>query len=313
MTTLNQTPSLAGRDLLSIASLSAEELTSIMDLAERLKRDPISGAGALAGRSIIMLFEKASLRTRVSFEVGIHRLGGQAIYFDQSRQRLGERESIKDYARNLERWVDGIIARVFSHVALEELAEHADVPVVNALSDIEHPCQAIADVLTLRERRGSLDGARLCYIGDPNNVCHSLMLACATLGVGITVIAPPGEGPDGDIYDCAASLASAAGAALDVSTNPRDVAGHDAVYTDTWTSMGASSDPDRLRAFEPYRVTPELMARAGRDALFMHCLPATRGAEVVDEVIDSPASVVYDQAENRMHAQNALLAQLFAR
>lgn len=298
-------------DFISLLDLEGPSLAEVLDLAERVKAEPARWARALAGRSAVLLFEKPSLRTRVTFEVGVAKLGGLAMYFEHTSSRIGEREPIVDYGRNLERWVDVIVARVFDHATLTGLAEHAGVPVVNALSDHEHPCQALADMLTLRERLGRLEGARLAYVGDGNNVCHSLMLAAARLGVDMVVITPDGYAPDPGVVDAARAHAARAGQELLVTPDLAAVAGADAVYTDTWVSMGQDDQAStRNAALRPYQVTQRVMARAGEGAIFMHCLPAHRGMEVAAEVIDGPHSAVYDQAENRMHAQNALLLHL---
>lgn len=308
-------PSLLGTDLLSISSLSPAQIRSLFALAARVKADFRPYSQALLHKSAILIFEKPSLRTKVTFEVGIHNLGGTPIYMDQSASRLGERESIRDYGKNLERWVQCIVARVYSQRALEELAHHASVPVINALSDRFHPCQALADLFTLQEHLGSLQGAKLAYVGDGNNVCHSLMHAATLLGVDTTVVTPNGYAPAADVTDQCARFASASGSKLTISTDVAAVAGHHAVYTDVWVSMGqADQNGTRRAAFAGYQVNAELMQMASRGlkspAMFMHCLPAQRGVEVTDEVIDAPSSVVYDQAENRMHAQNALLLQI---
>ncbi|GMV24911.1 MAG: ornithine carbamoyltransferase, catabolic [Phycisphaerae bacterium] len=307
---------LAGSDLLTVATLSSGELLSILDLAARVKADVMPYSRALEHKSVIMIFEKPSLRTKVTFEVGVHRLGGAPIYMDQSASRLGERESIRDYGKNLERWCQLIVARVFSHKALCELAHHAGVPVINALSDRFHPCQALADVLTIREHLKTFRGVRVAFVGDGNNVCHSLMHAATLLGMGITVVSPPGYAPAADVVEECRGFAAATGGSLTVTSDLEAVAGHHAVYTDVWVSMGQGEQAAaRNKAFAAYQVNAELMARASRGlpspALFMHCLPAQRGVEVTDEVIDSPSSVVYDQAENRMHAQNALMLKIF--
>lgn len=318
------TRAIAADDMLSGAELSRTELEALFALATACKENPEAYAGALAGKSVALLFEKPSLRTRVSFEVGLHRLGGQAIFLDQQGSKIGAREAIKDYAKNLERWCHALVGRVDRHATLAALADHASVPVVNALCDQFHPCQALADYLTLRERLGSLQGARLAYVGDGNNVCHSLLLLGARLGVNITVISPPGHGPDPMVAQQACAIAALTGGWIDITTDLGAVRGADAVYTDAWTSMGTKETPERLAAFEPYRVDSAVMAMAasGRPAgacpgapepLFMHCLPAHRGQEVTDEVIDSDASVVYDQAENRLHAQCALLLMLLGK
>lgn len=317
---LAPTRAIASDDLLSGAELSRAELEALFTLATACKESPETYAGALAGKSVALLFEKPSLRTRVSFEVGLHRLGGQAIFLDQQDSKIGAREAIKDYAKNLERWCHALVGRVDRHATLVALADHASVPVVNALCDQFHPCQALADFLTLRERLGSLQGARLAYVGDGNNVCHSLLLIGARLGVNMTVVSPPGHGPDPMVAQQACAIAALTGGWIDITTDLGAVRGADAVYTDAWTSMGTAETPERLAAFEPYRVDSAVMAMAasGRPEgapkpLFMHCLPAHRGQEVTDEVIDSDASVVYDQAENRMHAQCALLLMLLGK
>lgn len=305
------------KDLLAITDLDPGELASLLDQAAALKADGAAHRAALAGASVVLLFEKPSLRTRISFEVGINRLGGHAIYMDHAGQRLGERESVGDYARNLERWVQCIVARVHAHDVVVDLARSCNVPVINGLCDLHHPCQAIADLLTLREHKGKLAGLRIAYIGDGNNVCHSLMHAAAMMGASVTVITPPGFEPNATMVVEARALAASTGAEIALSNDPGAVADHDAVYTDVWISMGAAPASDheraeRLALFRPYQVNAALMRTAGADAIFMHCLPAKRGVEVTDEVIDSGASVVFDQAENRLHAQNAVLMQLVA-
>lgn len=280
-----------------------------------MKADPSKFSEALKGRSIAMLFEKPSLRTRVSFEVGIHRLGAQAVYLDHSEQRLGERETVADYGHNLERWVDAIVARVYKQTVLEQMSEASKVPVVNALSDMFHPCQALADFLTLQEKRTELKGLRLAYVGDGNNVCHSLMELGAILGAHVTALTPAGRDPTASVLEECRAIGAKTGSQLKVTHDLADIAGHDAVYTDVWVSMGQGSETDRIRKlFKPFQVTAGLMQKAAagtkQTPLFMHCLPAHRGSEVTDEVIDSPASVVFDQAENRMHAQMALLLHM---
>lgn len=301
-------------DLLTVASLSHADLRRVLATAHAFKREPARFARALAGKSVVMLFEKPSLRTRVSFEVGVARLGGHALYYDHGKERIGQRESVKDYAKNLERWVHAIVARVYAQKTLEELAAHARVPVVNALSDSDHPCQALADVLTLEERFGTVEGLRVAYVGDGNNVCVSLAEAVTTLGGHMRVICPRGYEPDAGAMQRLARIAATNGGSVELIHDAHAVTGCAAVYTDTWVSMHQESESDaRERAFVPFRVDAALMARAGaggNPAVFMHCLPAHRGEEVTDEVIDSPQSLVYDQAENRLHAQNAALLHL---
>lgn len=303
----------ATEDFLSVHQLSTAELERLFRTAHAWKRDPAPYAQALAGKSIVMLFEKASLRTRLSFEVGIHRLGGQAVYYDHSGSRIGQRESIRDYAKNLECWVHAIVARVYSHKVLEEMAQHATIPVINALCDLHHPCQAVADLFTLEERFGSVKGLRMAWVGDGNNVCHSLMITAMKLGVHMTVITPPQYAPKPDVVAQCLTYAQETGATLTLTSDPSAVSGHDAVYTDVWTSMGSEAESAvREQVFKPFQVNARLMSHANMGALFMHCLPAHRGMEVTDEVIDGPYSVVLDQAENRMHVQNALLLHMLA-
>ena len=259
-----------------------------------------------------MIFEKPSLRTRTTFEVGMTSLGGFAVYLDHTKPRLGEREAIKDIARNLERWVHGIVARTFAHESVLELAANASIPVINALTDLFHPCQALADFFTLHEKFGSLKGLKLAFVGDGNNVSHSLMIMGAKLGVSIRVATPPGYEPKSEVLEAARAFATETGATVEALHDPvRAVAGAQAVYADVWTSMGQEYAAHmRSQVFAPYRVTKDLMAAADSAAVFMHCLPAHRGQEVTDEVIDSTQSVVYDQAENRLHAQKALMILL---
>ncbi|MBX3316969.1 MAG: ornithine carbamoyltransferase [Phycisphaeraceae bacterium] len=302
-------------DLLTLDELGGEGVRQIFETAAAMKATPGEFRGVLSGKSVIMLFEKPSLRTRVSFEVGVARLGGHAMFYDHGSVKIGERESVKDYAKNLERWVDCIVARVFKHNILEELAFYSSKPVVNALSDMHHPCQALADFFTLRERVGSDESLKLAYVGDGNNVAHSLILAGAMLGSHLTIVTPPGFEPQFDVLRRAMAHAQKSGAKITVTNDVEAVEGHDAVYTDVWVSMGqASQQAFRLAAFQGYQVDAELMALASKGrpmpAFFMHCLPANRNIEVTDEVIDSASSVVYDQAENRMHVQMALLAKL---
>jgi len=306
---------LAGGDLLSLTDLTPRAILDLFETARAMKADITPYRKVLDGKTVIMLFEKASLRTRITFETGVHKLGGAPIYMEHSTQRLGERESMKDYGKNLERWIDCIVARVYSHKVIEELADAARVPVINALSDRFHPCQGLADLFTLAERPDGLGGKSLAYIGDGNNVCHSLMHAATMLGVDMTVVTPKGYGPAADVVEECTRFAAAAGCTLRLSTDAAAVEGHHAVYTDVWVSMGqADQAGKRRKVFADYQVNAGLMERAGRGieggSLFMHCLPAQRGVEVTDEVIDSHNSVVYDQAENRMHVQNALLVKL---
>jgi ornithine carbamoyltransferase len=301
---------LDGRDFLSVADLSAGELTYLLDLADRLKAGEQSKA--LEGRSVALLFEHPSLRTRLTFDLGIQQLGGHAIYMSPSEVNLDSREPVPDVARNLERWVQCIVARVRYHSSLVELAEAARVPVINALSDREHPCQALADFQTLRERFGDLRGSVLLYCGDGNNVCHSLLLAGAKLGMSVWVATPPAFEPRPEIVSLARREAQHTGATIRVERSPDGMVGDaDALYTDVWASMGQETEKEqRRRVFGPYQLNERLVAKAKPGALVMHCLPAQRGEEITDEVMDGPRSVVFDQAENRLHAQKALLSML---
>jgi ornithine carbamoyltransferase len=292
--------------------LTLDDLKLLFDLSERLKATPGEYAQVLRGKQLAMIFEKPSLRTRTTFEVGITSLGGFAVYLEHTKPRLGEREAVRDIARNLDRWVDGIVARTFAHESVLELAANASIPVINALTDLYHPCQALADYFTLHEKFESLKGLKLAFVGDGNNVCHSLMILGAKLGASVRVATPPGYEPKPEMLETARAFAAETGATIEATHDPiQAVAGAHAVYTDVWTSMGQEHAAHlRNQVFAPYRVTKELMAVAESGAVFMHCLPAHRGQEVTDEVLDSPQSVVYDQAENRLHAQKALMILL---
>jgi ornithine carbamoyltransferase len=300
---------LESRSVTHDLDLATEEVVYLLDLALEVKRDPTAFSQALAGRFLSLLFEKPSLRTRLTFEVAIAQMGGGAIL---SVGPVADREPVKDVARNLDRWTNGIVARTFSQDTIVELARWSSVPVINALSDVYHPCQALADVLTLKEQFKELAGVKLAYVGDGNNVAHSLLLTASRLGVSVAVASPKGYEPKPEIVEQAAALAAASGAAVSVSNEPAQaVQGADAVYTDVWASMGQEGQKsERLKAFRAYQVTSGLMSAARPGAVFMHCLPAKRGEEVTDEVIESRQSVVFDQAENRLHAQKALLLML---
>jgi ornithine carbamoyltransferase len=293
-------------DVLKDLDLTDDELLYALDLADEVKRAPRDFSQALAGKSIALLFEKPSLRTRMTFELAIKQLGGDSVAMDGP---LGEREPLKDVARNFDRWVNGIVARVFSHSTVRELARWSAVPVINALCDEYHPCQALADAQTLRSKFGELRGRKLAFVGDGNNVAHSLMLTAARLGMDFSLACPNGFEPNPEVLAEAEGLAEIAGGAVEVTHDPAKAArGAHAVYTDVWTSMGQESEAsERKLAFGAFQVNEALMAKAESDAIFMHCLPAKRGEEVTDAVIESAASVVFDQAENRLHAQKALL------
>jgi ornithine carbamoyltransferase len=302
----------ATRDLLTGTEWSPAQLRELFHLTADIKASPDRYREALRGRFLALIFEKPSLRTRVTFEVGMQSLGGGAIFLDHTGTRLGLRESIKDVAKNLERWVHAIVARVFEQTVLEELASHAAIPVINALSDRFHPCQALADFFTLEERFGSLAGLVLAYVGDGNNVCHSLLLAGARVGAHVRVATPEGYEPDAGVVIEARRAAQETKGKIEILRAPEEaVAGAQAVYTDVWASMGQESEAAaRERIFSPYQVNEALFALAAPDAVFSHCLPAHRGLEVTDAVLDSPRSIVYDQAENRLHVQKAILYTL---
>ena len=296
-------------DLVSTRDLGPAGVDAVLHLAGVMKARPADFRRALTGRQMVMFFEKPSLRTRLTFEAGMVSLGGTAMFVDQTHERLDAREKLSDVAHNLERWVDLIVLRTFSQQTIEGMAQYAPVPVINALSDLEHPCQALADYLTLLERFGDMKDRCLAYVGDGNNVAHSLLLTCACLGSRIRVATPAGYAPDPQIVADAREIAEETGAEIELLADPHEaVAGADAIYTDAWTSMGQEREEDeRTRTFPPYQVNAELMAEAAPHAVFMHCLPAHRGLEVTDDVIDSPQSVVFEQAENRLHAQKAIL------
>jgi len=295
------------RDLVRIADLSGAEIETVLALAARLKRETRAREAhpLLAGRTLAMIFEKPSLRTRVTFEVGMVQLGGAAIHLAPGDIRLGERESAGDIAKNLERWVDVIMARTFAHKSVVDLAAGARVPVINGLSDLHHPCQVLSDCFTLLEHRGRLDGLRVVFVGDGNNMVHSWMDAAARLGFDFVLACPPG-------YEADPAITAEAGAHVSVTHDAAAaVRGADVVYTDVWTSMGQEAEAEaRRRAFRPYQVNERLVAGAKPDALVMHCLPAHRGEEITDAVIDAPRSVVFDQAENRLHVQKAIMVWL---
>ena len=314
-TTAPEITTLSTQHLLRDTDLSGDELRSLLRLAVDLKTSPADYASTLAGRYASMLFEKPSLRTRVTFELAMKQLGGDAVFQDHRGEKIGEREPARDMARNLDRWFDVIIARTYSQDTVETLAEWSSKPVVNALTGRFHPCQAMADYLTLHERFGDLTGLKVTYVGDGNNVCHSLMLSGALLGVNVVVAVPEGYEPEEEIVEQAREIAEANGATVTLTTNYREgVKGAVGVYTDVWTSMGWEQETQERRiAFADYQVDDEMMNLAGPEAVFMHCLPALRGEEVTDAVIESDRSVVFDQAENRLHAQKALLLMLLAR
>jgi ornithine carbamoyltransferase len=299
-----------GRDLLSISDLNAEELATVLSTAASLKRD--GSPRALDGQTLALLFEKPSLRTRVSFDVAMQQLGGHTVYLSQSEVGLGQREPVGDVARVLSRYVHGIVARTYAQRTLTDLAEYASVPVINALSDEEHPCQALADLLTVQEHKGQVRGVRIAFIGDGNNVASSLAHASVLAGAEFSIASPPGYRLSEAAQVQAEALARSTGGRFRTVDSPQEaVREADVVYTDVWTSMGQEhSYAQRVQAFAGFQVTAELMALAGPDAIFMHDLPVHRGEETVDDVIEGSQSVVFDQAENRLHAQRAILLLL---
>lgn len=299
-------------DLLAGSEWGSEQIRELYHLAADIKARPERYRSALTGRFLALIFEKPSLRTRVTFEVGIASMGGGTVFLDHTQARLGERESVSDVGKNLERWVQGIVARVFEHKVLEELAANASIPVINALSDRCHPCQALADFFTLEERFGSARGLKFAYVGDGNNMCHSLVTIGARLGVHVRVATPTGYEPDPTVVSEARRVARENRGKIEILHSPEEaVSGAQAVYTDVWASMGQESEAaEREAIFAPYQVNRGLLEQADPNALFMHCLPAHRGSEVTAEVIDSPQSIVFDQSENRLHVQKAILLTL---
>jgi ornithine carbamoyltransferase len=301
------------KDLISIKDLTTKEVGRIFQTAAELKKDPRAFGDALGGCSVALIFEKPSLRTRVTFDLGATQMGASCVYLDHQGVRLGERESVKDMALNLERWVDVIVARTYSHETVVELAAHSSVPVINGLSEFSHPCQGLTDYFTLTEKVGSdLKGFSLAYVGDGNNTCHSLIFGAVKLGAHIRVGTPKGYEPSAEVVKLARREARRTGAKIEIVHDPYEaVDGVQAVYTDVWASMGFEAETERRREiFSSYRVTKKLMAAAARGAFFMHCLPAHRGDEVDAQVIDSDCAIVYDQAENRLHTQKAIMLLL---
>jgi ornithine carbamoyltransferase len=303
------------RNFLSIDDLTPEELARLLDLSGKVKASPADYAGRLTGLSVAMIFEKPSTRTRISFEVGLFQLGAHPLALSSSELQLGRGESIEDTGRVLSRYVDAIVLRTFGQERLEGLARTATVPIVNALSDFEHPCQALADLLTIEEKKGSLAGLTLAYVGDGNNVAHSLLLGGAKSGMLVRVSSPPGYEPIPQVVERAREIGAETGGGALVTNDPLEgTTGADVLYTDVWASMGQEAEAtERTLVFQAYRVDEAAVARASPDVVVMHCLPAHRGQEITDEVIDGPHAVVWDQAENRLHTQKALLIWLLGR
>ncbi len=315
---MNSNPSETGepmkRDLLTIADLTSKEIDNLLKRSASLKKIQRQGRihHSLKGKSLGMIFEKSSTRTRVSFEVGMYQLGGQALFLSANDLQIGRGEPIADTARTLSRYLDGIMIRTFAQATVEELAQHASIPVINGLTDLHHPCQALADLFTIKEKRGRLKGLKFSYVGDGNNMAHSLIEACVKTGMHAFLACPPGYEPDAGIMRAARMAAAKTGSEVRLTNDPgKAVAGADIVYTDVWASMGQEREhAKRVHAFRGYQVDRKLMQLAGPKALVMHCLPAHRGEEIAAEVIDGPQSVVFDQAENRLHAQKAVLEML---
>jgi len=311
---LPEAQALHGRDFLCLRDLTEAELELVFRVTEDLKARQRAGQPHpwLAGKSLGMIFQKASTRTRVSFEVGMYQLGGQPLFLSSRDLQLGRGETIADTARVLSRYLDGIMIRTYAQEEVEELARHATIPVINGLTDLLHPCQALADLFTIREKRGKLAGLKLAYVGDGNNVAHSLLIGGAKVGLEVWIASPAGYAPKDEIVAEAEALAAQTGAKITITQDPKAAAaGADVLYTDVWASMGQEAEAEeRRRIFAPYQLNEDLVALAKENVLVMHCLPAHRGEEITDEVIDGPHSVVWDQAENRLHTQKALLLLL---
>jgi len=300
------------KDFLSIRDFSSSDIQYLLTLGRQVKAHPTAYSGALKRQTLAMIFEKPSLRTRVTFDVGIQQLGGFSLYLSPAEINLGKRESVYDVAKNLERMVQGIMIRTFSHEIVEQMAKYASIPIINGLTDYSHPCQAMADFLTIWEAKGNLDGLKVVFIGDGNNVARSLAFAGAQLGAHVWVVTPPGYELDAKSVEWARKRGAETGGTCTITNDPDEAAhGADVIYTDVWASMGQEGEADkRKHIFLPYQVDATLFRRAKKDAIFLHCLPAHRGDEVTDEVIDSPRSLVFQQAENRLHAQKAIMLEL---
>ncbi|WP_427980212.1 ornithine carbamoyltransferase [Agarivorans sp.] len=300
------------KHLLSLQELTQEQILGLLELAAKIKTSPADYGQTLAGKSVVTLFEKPSLRTRVTFDIGINRLGGHAVYLDQQNGAMGERESVKDFASNITRWADAIVARVFSHKTLLTLREHASVPIINSLCDLYHPCQGLADFQTISEHYSDLSKVKLAYIGDGNNVTHSLLLGGAILGMEVAAICPLGSSPDAQVVQKAQALAKIHGGKIVVSDKIEDIKGYDVVYGDTWVSMGDDTPLQSVKdKFIAYQINQNLLQQCGINHV-LHCQPAHRELEITSEVMDGPQSLIFDQAENRMHAQNAVLVSLLS-
>jgi len=300
------------RDFIRLMDYSSAEILALIDSAHQLKKQKGKLRSDLKGKTVALVFQKPSNRTRVSFEVGVYELGGNCLYLGPEEINLGKRETTHDVAKTLSRYVDCIVARVFYNKDIEELALHADVPVINALCDLYHPCQALADIQTIREQLGKFKGLTLAYVGDGNNVFHSLMMACVKVGIDVRFAGPKGYGPNAEIVNVAKGVAKKNGCTIEFGKNPKEaVKGAHVIYSDVWVSMGQESQTaKRVREFKGYQINGDLVKLADKDYIFMHCLPAHRGMEVTADIIDGKHSVIFDQAENRLHAQKAVLLKL---
>ncbi|MEL0629104.1 ornithine carbamoyltransferase [Psychromonas aquatilis] len=297
-------------NLLTGMEMTQQQALDLIALGKDLKANPSKYAQSLAGKSVVTLFEKQSLRTRVTFDIGVNKLGGHAVYLDQTNGAMGNREDVKDFAANISRWADCIVARVFDHKTILELEEHSTVPVINSLCDLYHPCQGMADFLTISQNYDDLTKVKLAYIGDGNNVTHSLFIAGAILGATVTAVCPLGHSPDAQILKKAEEIAKTTGATITVTNNIDDIKGYDVVYGDTWLSMGDETPLEQIKAkFMPYQINQELLDQTGIKHI-LHCQPAHRGLDITSDVMDGPASLIFDQAENRMHIQNAIMLTL---
>jgi len=297
-------------NLLTGMEMTQQQALELIALGKDLKANPSKYAQALAGKSVVTLFEKQSLRTRVTFDIGVNKLGGHAVYLDQTNGAMGSREDVKDFAANISRWADCIVARVFDHKTITEMEEYASVPVINSLCDLYHPCQGMADFLTISQNYDDLTKVKLAYIGDGNNVTHSLFIAGAILGATVTAVCPLGHSPDAQIMKKAEAIAQQTGATISVTNNIDDIKGYDVVYGDTWLSMGDDTPLEQIKAkFMPYQINQELLDHTGIKHI-LHCQPAHRGLDITSDVMDGPASLIFDQAENRMHIQNAIMLTL---
>ncbi len=300
------------KDLVSISDLSPEEIEELIELGGDIKRNVEKYSRTLNRKSLAMIFEKPSLRTRVTFEVGMAQMGGHAVYLAPRDISIGKRESIPDVARNLSRWTDGIMARTFAHDTVVALAENSSIPVINGLTDREHPCQVLAFAMALSEKVDTLEGLKVVFVGDSNNVSQSMMLLCPKLGIDFVIACPEGYDPEPDILSESIQISRDRGTSISIMHDPFEaVSGADAIYTDVWASMGQESEKDiREKAFRPYQVNSKLIESSGKDTLVSHCLPAHRGEEITDEVLDGPNSIAFDEAENRLHIQKAILVKL---